>query len=320
MQRKGPGRGRGGERDVEAVIDELYVTLPSQFVARRAELAVAARTAGRAEDARRIRAARRPTTAAWAANLLLRSAPEESGQFLELGRELREAYRTLDPQGLKELSAQRRRVVAALSREAAGFAREAGLRLSAAVQQEVESTLQAVLADPEAADRWATGRLEAALTPPSDFLSGSGPVPRARPRSAPAEAAPRPARRRADTPAQRPTRDELAERRRRRQEELGRAREAAEAAERQARDRRAEHADAEESLRQARDRHDEAERQLAAAERRLEQAREELERTGHERHRAEERHRSAADALARAEREAREAAKKAERLAGSRRS
>jgi DNA repair exonuclease SbcCD ATPase subunit len=313
MQRKGAGRGRGGERDVEAVLDELYATRPSEFVAAREELAVAARTAGRAEDARRIHAARRPTTAAWAANLLLRSAPEESRQFLELGRELREAYRTLDASGLKELSAQRRRVVSALSREAAGLARDAGIRLSTAVQQEVEATLQAVLADPEAADRWATGRLEAALTPPSEFPSGAGAgaVTGARPKSAPAEASPRPAQRR--------TKDELAERRRRRQEELARAREAAEAAERQLQDRRAEHADAEESLRRARDRHDEAEQQVATAQRRLEEAREELDRVGRERREAEKRQRSAADALARAEREAREAAKEAERLAGSRR-
>ncbi|MDG9715484.1 hypothetical protein [Streptomyces sp. DH24] len=311
MQRKGAGRGRGGERDVEAVLDELYVTRPSEFVARREERAVAARTAGRAEDARRIRAARRPTTAAWAANLLLRSAPEESRQFLELGRELREAYRTLDAAGLKELSAQRRRVVSALSREAAGLARDAGLRLSAAVQQEVEATLQAVLTDPEAADRWATGRLEGALTPPSHFPAGTGPVKRTRTGPAPAEAAPRPAQRR--------TKDELAERRRRRQEELTRARKAAEAAERQLGDRRSDLADAEESLRRARDRHDEAEQRVAAAERHLEEAREELERVGRERHEAGKRQRSAADALARAEREAREAAKEAERLAGPRR-
>jgi hypothetical protein len=317
MQAKGTGRGRGGEWDVEAVLDELYVTRPSEFVARREELALTARTAGRAEDARRIHAARRPTTAAWAANLLLRSAPEESRQFLELGRKLREAYGTLDASGLKDLSAQRRRVVSALSREAAGLAREAGLRLSAAVQQEVESTLQAVLADPGAADRWATGRLAGALTPPSDFPSGAGAgaVTKGRSGPAPAEAAPRSARR--------GTKDELAERRRRQQEELARARaaaEAAETAERHLRDRRAEHADAEESLRQARDRHDEAGQRVAVVERQLDEAREEFERIGRERNEAEERQRSAADALARAEREAREAAKEAERLAGPHRS
>ncbi|HET9382636.1 MAG TPA: hypothetical protein VFP69_17650 [Streptomyces sp.] len=290
---------------MEAVLDELYVTRPSEFVARREELAVAARTAGRAEDARRIHAARRPTTAAWAANLLLRSAPRESGQFLELGRELREAYRTLDAPGWRELSAQRRRVVSALSRETAGLAREAGLRLSAAVLQEVDSTLRAVLADPEAADRWATGRLVTALAPPSGLPSAAAPGSGGGAAGAPAPRA-----------AQRRTRDELAERRRLREEELTRARQAAEASEARLGERLSEHADAEESLRRARTRHDEAEQQVTAAARHLDAAREEREQAAHERDAAEERSQSAADALTRARREAREAAKKAERLAG----
>ncbi|WP_323135671.1 hypothetical protein [Streptomyces fungicidicus] len=101
----------GGDGEVEAVLDELYTLPPSDFVARREERAAAARTEGRADDARRLHAARRPTLAAWAANLLRRSRPDEARQFLELGRALREAHATLDPSALKELSAQRRRIV-----------------------------------------------------------------------------------------------------------------------------------------------------------------------------------------------------------------
>ncbi|MYS56876.1 hypothetical protein GTW46_43670, partial [Streptomyces sp. SID6013] len=176
MQRNGGRRGKAGGQDaetVEEVLDELFTTPPPAFVARREERAAAARTAGRKEDARRIHTARRPTLAAWAANLLAHSRPEETRRFLELGQALRQAHRTLDPAGLKELSAQRRRVVAALSRQAAQLAGEAGHRLSQAAQREVESTLRAVLADPDAADAWARGRLEVSLTPPSAFPSGS---------------------------------------------------------------------------------------------------------------------------------------------------
>ncbi|MFE2698235.1 hypothetical protein ACFXIZ_42670, partial [Streptomyces mirabilis] len=152
-----------------AALDELYTTPPSDFVARRETLAAAAKTAGRVDDARRIHAARRPTLAAWAANLLLRSHPAESRQFLELGHALREAYHALDASGLKDLSAQRRRVISALSRQAAQLARDAGHRLSEPVQQDLEATLRAVLADQDAADQWAEGRLVNALTPPSEF-------------------------------------------------------------------------------------------------------------------------------------------------------
>ncbi|MFF3336834.1 hypothetical protein ACFYWX_46345 [Streptomyces sp. NPDC002888] len=298
MQRKGARRKADGGPDVEAVLDELYATPPADFVSRREVRAAAARTAGRAEDARRIHAARRPTLAAWAANRLLRSRPEESRQFLELGQALREAYRTLDAPELKELSAQRRRVVSALSRQAAELAREAGHRLSDTVQQDVESTLRAVLTDPDAAEQWATGRLESALTPPSAFPSDTPAPTRAAPQTPPA--APR-AR----------EKDEVAERRRQRQEELSRARRAAAAAERRLRDRRTRQAKAEASLRQARDHH-------ARAEERLRQAREDLQRAAREQQQAEEQYREATDSLARTEREARDATEEVDRLRPSR--
>jgi hypothetical protein len=306
MQRKGVRRRGAEDREAESVLDELYTTPPSDFVSRREELAAAARAAGRAEDARRIHAARRPTLAAWAANLLLRSQPEESRQFLELGRALREAYRTLDATGLKELSAQRRRILSALSWQAVQLAREAGHRLSDTVQQDVESTLQAVLADPDAADQWATGRLGSALTPPSAFPSAT----------AAAGAPPKPVRPTAAAASARTrAKDELAERRRERQEQLARAAKAAEAAAQRLRDRRAEQADADASLQRAGERREQARQQVSAAERQLRQAHEDLQQADREQREAGERQQAAADALTRAEQGAREAAQEADRLA-----
>ncbi len=292
------------EGEVEAALDELYALPPSDFVARREERAAAARTAGRTEDARRIRAARRPTHAAWAANLLRRSRPDEAERFLELGRALREAYATLNPEGLKELSAQRSRIVSELSRQAAALAREAGHPLSDAVQRDVETTLRAVLADPEAAEVWAGGRLESTLTPPSEF----------------AATAPGPARKEPRAPARAPSapprgKDGLAQRRAERQKRLALAQEAAREAEERLRDRRTEQERADADLEAARERHREAQEQVTAVEERLRQARAELERAERERTEAQERGRAAADARARAEREAREAARQAERAA-----
>ncbi|MCL6737923.1 hypothetical protein [Streptomyces neyagawaensis] len=299
----GPDRPDGP--DVETVLDELYVTPPSDFVGRREVWAAAARTSGRGDDARAIRGARRPTLAAWAANLLLRSRPEESRQFLQLGESLREAYRTLDPGGLKELSDQRRRVVAALSREAAGLARTAGQPLSGPVLQEVESTLRAVLADADAARRWSGGRLETALAPPSTFSSDTeasavAPATAKRPTRATAKPS-APAKGKRSGPAEAPAastrgregKDELAERRRERQlrlereQRLTQAREAAEAAERRLDDRRAEAEDADASLRRTRDHRDRARRQVSAAEQQLRKAREALERAQEQVSRAE---------------------------------
>ncbi|MEU6820814.1 hypothetical protein ABZ921_09305 [Streptomyces atriruber] len=305
MRRKG---GRGSEvRDVESLLDELYATAPSHFVSRREELAARARTDGRAADARRIRAARRPTLAAWAANLLWRSQPTESRRFLELGRGLREAYRTLDAAEIKELSDQRTSVVAAMSRQAATLAREAGHRLSDAAQQDVASTLRAVLADESAADLWATGRLEGALTPPTEFPSGEGAAP------APVARAPRVrAQPRAE---QKAPKDELAERRRQKREKRAEeAREAADAAHRLLQERRTEQQEAEASLEQAQARHDRARQQVADAEQELSSAHEELQRAEQERQAAEERGGAAADAVTAAERAAQEAAEQAQSL------
>lgn len=312
MRRESGGHDRTsggpGAASVESVLDELYATPPSEFVSRREEHAAAARTAGRKEDARRVHAARRPTLAAWAANLLRRSRPEETGRFLELGRALREAHRTLDAVGLRELSDQRRRIVSALSRQAARLAGEAGHPLSEAARREVEATLRAVLADPDAADRWAGGHLTVSLTPPSAFP----------PDGAPAEPTPRESSSPPETPRATPvdrTKDELAERRRRRQEELDRAEQAAERTARLLRDARAERADADASLLRAKEEHDRARAELSAAEHQLRQAREGLDRAERGRRDAEERGRTAADALTRAERAAREAARQVDRSA-----
>ncbi|WP_069770296.1 hypothetical protein [Streptomyces sp. LUP30] len=332
MVRKGV---RPGEtHDVEEVLDELYATPPTDFVPLRERLAAAARTDGRPQDARRIHAARRPTLAAWAANLLLRRREQESRRFLELGRALREAYGNLDAEGIKELSAQRRSIVSALSRQAAELAGEAGHRLSDAARQDVETTLRAVLADQDAADRWATGRLESALRPPSDFPSTAGATPGGHAGTAAAPRQPKPSRSSRPPQASRSSqvsrssqasraKDEIAERRRLRQEQEDEARRAAEAAGRRLGDLRAAHADAEGNLRHAQDRHDQAGRQQTEAQRRLHRAEqdlrareEDLRRTEQERRKADEHCRAAAEAVTRAEREARDADRRLRRLTG----
>ncbi|WEH13454.1 hypothetical protein [Streptomyces sp. VNUA24] len=317
MPRKGARGGAG--RDVETALDELYATPPPSFVARREELTAEARADGRVEEARRIRAARRPSLAAWTANLLLRSEPEESRRFLELGRALREAYRSLDADGVKELSEQRRSIVAALSRQAAGLADEAGHRLSEPVRREVEDTLRAVLADEEAAGRWATGRLESALTPPTDLPGGTaGGAPSAAP-GAPSRSTAAPS-----AASRARAKDEAAERRRqkqkreeeREQEQLARAREAARAADRRVRDLRAARADAQAVRERARDRYEAAENDVSEAERLLRRAREELRGADRERQRAEKECAAAAEAVSGAEQTAREAAREVSRLSG----
>ncbi|MBU5944691.1 hypothetical protein ACPCSL_12280 [Streptomyces griseoincarnatus] len=304
--RREDGRPGPGD-DVEAVLDELYALPPSEFVARREERAARARTRRRAQDARRIHAARRPTLAGWAANLLRRSRPDEAQRFLELGRALREAYTTLDPSGLKELSAQRRRIVSEMSRQAAALAREAGRPLSDAVQRDVETTLRAVLADPEAAAVWEAGRVEGVLIPPSEF--GADAVAAVPPRR---EATPARTSRK-DTTTARGKKDEEDERRAEREERAARAREEARAAEERLRERRTAREEAAAALERADEQEREAGERVAALEEQLSRARTERERTHAELGEARERDRAAEVELAEAEREAAAAARRAAR-------
>ncbi|MFZ4181918.1 hypothetical protein ACOZCG_12490 [Streptomyces pseudogriseolus] len=312
--RREDGRSAPGD-DVEAVLDELYALPPSDFVARREERAARARTRRRAQDARRIHAARRPTLAGWAANLLRRSRPDEARRFLELGRALREAYATLDPGGLKELSAQRRRIVSEMSRQAAALAREAGHPLSDAVLRDVETTLRAVLADPEAAAVWEAGRVEGVLTPPSEFGAeavAAAPARREPPAPARTPRGDTAAARRKDTAARR--KDAAAERRRAElRERAARAREERRAAEARLGERRAAREEAAAALAEAGEREREAGERVAALEEQLDRARTERERARSGLGEARERDRTAAQDLAGAEREAAAAARRADK-------
>src|SRR5579884_1301289 len=85
------GSQQGDVVEYEQVADELYGLPPSQFTPARNTAAERARVAGDRKLADRIRRLRRPTTAAWLANLLTREYPDETGVLLQLGRGLREA-------------------------------------------------------------------------------------------------------------------------------------------------------------------------------------------------------------------------------------
>ncbi len=246
--------------DLDAVADELYGLRPEEFTVVRDRHAAAARAAGDRELADRIKALRRPTLAAWASNLLVREQPEAVEPLVRLGEGLRRAHEELDGAQLRELSRRQHTLVAALTRQAGSLTAAAGHRVGGAVQEEIEQTLRAVLADPEAAREWATGRLARPLSAAPGFRLGDTrtqaqtqthltlvpPVSRERGKAAERR-----------TPDRRPPEPSAAERKaagkRRRTEERRRreSAEAREAAERAAEDLRGREADAEQAERAA---------------------------------------------------------------------
>ncbi|MGH4015994.1 MAG: hypothetical protein ACRDSL_19145 [Pseudonocardiaceae bacterium] len=151
------------EQDVDEVAAALYAVEPAAFVAARNAAVQQARDAGDRDLAAAIGRLRRPTMSAWTVNLLVRSAAAEVTELLALGEELRAAQQRLQGERLRQLAQRRREVVGVLARRARQLAAEAGRPLTDATTVEVEQTLAAALADPEAAEAVRAGQLTRAL-------------------------------------------------------------------------------------------------------------------------------------------------------------
>lgn len=198
------GDGKGGDAEgdtaaLDAIAAALYALPPDEFTA--------ARNSRAAESAKslavRVKALRKPTAAAWAVDLLAREG--QLADALELSAALREAQDDLDAAELGRLSRQRRSLVTALAGQAVDLAAKRNVKISGSARDDVEKTINAAVMDAAAAAAVMTARLvrplEASGFDPvdlTDAVGGSVPgVP--------------------DVPP--PTRDDLAERRARKEAE-----------------------------------------------------------------------------------------------------
>ena len=148
-----------GHTDLHEVAAELYGLRPDRFTAARTSSSLRARDAGDKELAAAIKALRRPAVAAYVVNLLARERAELVVQVVELGEALREAQSNLQGDALRELSRQRRQLVAAVANEARALAAASGQNVTDSVIRQVEDTLNAAMTDREAADAVSSGLL-----------------------------------------------------------------------------------------------------------------------------------------------------------------
>jgi hypothetical protein len=269
--------------DLASAAEELYALSPGDFTAARDERVAQARASGDRDLARAIGALRRPAVSAWLVNQLVREAGDQVGELLALGESLRRAQQDLAGEQVRELSVQRRRLVAALVAEAKRLAERDGRAAGPGVEREVEATLQAALADADAAAAVRAGCLASPLSyaglgvgdeagavswqrAPAREKAPAGEKTPAREKAAAKGKAPEreraSGRRTAETAAERETRLAAAEAERQ-------ARQAAAEAERRA----AKIAEAEEAVRRAADAVAAAQADLAGAEARLTSAR-----------------------------------------------
>ncbi|GMA96372.1 hypothetical protein GCM10025881_31960 [Pseudolysinimonas kribbensis] len=108
-----------------------------------------------------MKALRRPAPVAWAVNLLARD--DDLDELEALGEKLRAAQQSADRQAITTLGRQRRELVRTLAARAGELADAAGHAVSQTVLDEVAETLQAAMADPDAAAAVRSGRLLRAL-------------------------------------------------------------------------------------------------------------------------------------------------------------
>ena len=142
------------------IADELYALPLSEFTpardARSKELKGD-------ELGPRVKSLKKPSTAAWVVNLLVRREAEQVEQVLSVGAALREAQASMSGDDLRALTKQRRQLTAAVTHQARRLAADEGLKVTSAVADQVEATLTAAMVQEECGQAVRSGLLVAAL-------------------------------------------------------------------------------------------------------------------------------------------------------------
>jgi hypothetical protein len=150
--------------DLAEVAAELYAVSPEEFVDVRTEWVKRARADGDRELAAAVSKLPKPTTVAWLLNCLVRERPDRVRELITLGDALREAQKKLSGPQLRQLSRQRHDLIAAFTSMALGPAEDAGKPVTADLRGQVQETLGAAIADPEAGEALLSGRLTKGLS------------------------------------------------------------------------------------------------------------------------------------------------------------
>ena len=160
---------------------KLYGLPLGEFTRARDDLARRLRKEGRRDEADAVKGLRKPTTAAWALNQLARRREADVARLLAAGERLRQAQAELLEGGEREeldsAAAAERELVAALARDAAAIAADAGTGASDTLSEKLRATLHAVAADEELAAQLRAGR----VLRESEAVGGLGIMPAASP-------------------------------------------------------------------------------------------------------------------------------------------
>jgi hypothetical protein len=152
----------------------LFAADPDKFVALRDRLAKELEGGGRSDDARDVKALRKPTLATWATNQSALRKPDLVKRLLDAGRTMKVAGSSAQ---LRAASAERQGVIRLLVNEASDALKEGGHPAAGPITDKITTTLLAISSGSEE-DQFARGMLERELEPDMDFgftaLPGGG--------------------------------------------------------------------------------------------------------------------------------------------------
>jgi flagellar biosynthesis chaperone FliJ len=148
--------------DVDAVV-ELYGLPPDRFTTARNRLVAELKERGDTNRSAAVKALRKPTTAAWLANHLVRVAPDRIAELTEFGDELRAMVLAGDGAGVRRLTPRRHDLVQRLVVIAKAEASTMGRTVTTTVAERLAETLDSAMVDPEAAKLLRSGQLTSAL-------------------------------------------------------------------------------------------------------------------------------------------------------------
>jgi hypothetical protein len=153
-------------------VTALYREAPEAFIAARDRLVKELQGAGRSDDAKAVKALRKPTVVAWALNQLADRDAKGVAELLEAGAELRAAQMAaMSGRGadrLRTATDARRASVTRLGAESAAALRDAG-KDPEAHEDEIRSALEAAAVNEDAGQGLRTGTLERPPRPESGF-------------------------------------------------------------------------------------------------------------------------------------------------------
>jgi hypothetical protein len=153
---------------LEAALDELYDVEPPEFTATRTRLAAALR-ASDPDGAKTVKAARRPTTAAWAMNRVSRDDPGLVAAYLDRSSALRDAQAGAVDGGRDALREATRAQRDALADLTDGALAVLGERANDGYRAQIVATLHAAVIDDAVGEQLRRGRLVKEVSGTSGF-------------------------------------------------------------------------------------------------------------------------------------------------------